>query len=752
MFANETAVTRAIQARVKHHIDTFGKLPTRQKVLEMAAQQASTLNMDKDTPGFEDQEIVDLSLTDLSSDVAGFKDFPSKKMQDAVEAKAREAIAMGGDFTDAMSLVYGNAEVMLPLYEERLQEMFSLVDTAPKSATQDPRLDAELKIKHLMPGSNFYNYLTRTSSGSKLSGEALDAYHTLLIQGLRDQASSTRIVDIAKSAYACAQKIQASNKGPVKSDPGFKLLAKPFAPELQGLLAKQGDINWVGHLSDAGSKVILDHIKGLNNEPVTGEYANTFIEDAHRSTFIFDLGNDKPLGNEDSDRHKKTEKSKQALSIFVDNHPVAKATLSKVLGQTGIGMMPNVELSKLYHEDWEQNQVYLRSENIDRGPDVRDQILSYTTSTTPGSDKVTVTYDLYLKADSAKSSFETFPVNRDHKLTGDIDLSNYGIHQRASIELDMKDLENGIINPTMADKPMIELHIKPDWGLMAVEKERAAFKEQLSAYSMRESKAFEDLAYAYGYDFDKALEVGKTRVPAWSTLEQLAPGQISIADNQETILSHQFSTNAVAKMNADIEKLSSPSDAVGGSIDPASGLPKQYLEDAARQVNQFVGPDGALREADDKAQAIAMMNRFAGSEAAAKALACLCNQGVIGTVTSQFAADAIPGSKVVPIRDHGKAGWVYRLTRLPNGNVGFNMKLSAALKGVDIFVPNGAGKTIYTQQWPQEQELTDENYDFRSTMHLELDETELQKGNLKIVNSPEYTHTLKLRPDWNLEP
>jgi hypothetical protein len=37
-----------------------------------------------------------------------------------------------------------------------------------------------------------------------------------------------------------------------------------------------------------------------------------------------------------------------------------------------------------------------------------------------------------------------------------------------SIELDRKDLEKGIIKPKLITPPTVELHIKPDWGKLAM--------------------------------------------------------------------------------------------------------------------------------------------------------------------------------------------------------------------------------------------------------------------------------------------
>ena len=112
---------------------------------------------------------------------------------------------------------------MYPLHEERLQHMFAEVDAVPRRPNEDPREKMALKIKNLMPGSRFYEYLSANQSGPKLNGEAVDTYQRALFVNLRDHGDSMSIVDIAKSAYACAQKVQSENHGP-KDDVAYQLV------------------------------------------------------------------------------------------------------------------------------------------------------------------------------------------------------------------------------------------------------------------------------------------------------------------------------------------------------------------------------------------------------------------------------------------------------------------------------------------------------------------------------------------------
>lgn len=742
---DQAALKEQIGLRVKHHVETYGKLPTRQKVLEMAAQQASYLNQPTNGFAADDADIVDISLTDLSSDLAGFKDFPSQKMRDLVEDKARQVVAAGGDFKDAMNVVYVNGNVMYPLYEERLQDQFFMIETALSSADAHPRELTAQKVKILMPGSRFYQFLSSNMEGPKLNGEAVDAYQRLLFTKLGEASNSMGIVDIAKAAYVCAQKTQMENKGP-KNDQTFQVIAKPFTPELQTQLATQGEINWVGFADDAGVKLILEDLKTVIDQPLEGGFGDTFLRDSNRSTFTFHFGNDKTISNVSDDSQRRTSLAKDGIRAIVGHDDLAAATLSQVLSQTGIGSKPNAVLTNLYHQDFEKDAVFLRDGGTtDKPLDELDQNLEYTvTMTSP--DTLSVTYDLYVKADQMVIGGEMFPINRDHKLAGNVSPINYGIHQKTAVELKIDDLKKGFVNPKMLGKPMIEMHVKPDWGRIAVEQQESEFNGKISAYNTEETKLARELAFSLGNDFEKAYQICQERMPIRAALSKLTSESVGISDSQEILVRHQFSDESKARLKAEIERLSTAEDPVGQNIDLQSGLPEQYLRDLDRQTNFFTAANGTTRQSENAAQTIAMLNRFAGSRAAARALACACNQATNLSVMREHAESVMSGGTVILGVSQKNQTNEFKLKRLENGNVALHFERLAPLKTVGV-AREGVLLSSLNRPWEHSM-ANQENYDFKCAADIEFDNTELLKGNLKIVNSPEYVMDFKLRPSW----
>jgi hypothetical protein len=235
-------------------------------------------------------------------------------------------------------------------------------------------------------------------------------------------------------------------------------------------------------------------------------------------------------------------------------------------------------------------------------------------------------------------------------------------------------------------------------------------------------------------------------MPIRASLSQFTSENISIADDQEILVQHQFSNESKARLKAEIEKLSSADDQVGKNIDPKTGLPDQYLKDLDRQTNIFVSADGTTRRSENAGQTIAMLNRFAGSEAAAKALACACNQAASLSVMSEHAESVIPGAVVILGASQNNATNDYQLKRLENGNVVLHFERLAPLKTVGIS-SEGSVLTSLNRPWGHSV-ANQENYDFKCAADIEFDNAELLKGNLKIVNSPEYVMDFKLRPSW----
>ena len=749
LFQDKAAVQTAIEARVKNHVDTFGKLPTRQKVMEMAVQQANTIKMAVDAIPVEDLDIVNLSMTDLSSSVIGFKDFPHPQMRAMVEKQAQELLRAGGDFQDAMNMILVRDDVMVPLYNELLQTKFDAIDAVPMAEGEDPRLKPSLKAKAMMPGTHFYDYLVNNLGGPKLRGEAVETYRRLLNINLRNQADKMSIVEIGKAAYLTAVRTQIASEGEHDAQ-SLAEMSAPLIPELKQQLAKHGEINWVGFSNQAGTKKILDDIKATIHQPLQDGMSADFVQDAHRSTFTYHIEGLEPFTNNHLvDKTQREEVAMAGLKAVVDHHPGAIASLSRIINQNGIALGPNTALGKAYLENPEEGFAEMRmSQEGDGGPEGKSQFLEYSV-TQKGADKLEVSYNFFFKAEEFFTmGMRTYPVNRDSKLAGDVNTFNYGVHQKVTTEYDVKDLQNGIINPKLVGKPMIEMHLKPDWGKIAMQTQEQEFREKTMMYDNPKTNALRDLAFTLGNDYDKAIEIGAPRLNDWAVLNQLSPGRVSLSDTKSTLVDVPFSDAVKARLTNEIEQLSAATDAVGGTIDPDFGLPKQFLEDVERQQNQFQGFDGKMKVAENKGQTIAMLDRFAGNPNAAKALACACNQALIGTLMREHATTAIPGAIVGLGVKPENGNRSFQLTRLGNGNVGLRLENYQRLNSVNI--SQGAdSKSFLQRSWPDGVQANPDLFDFKCVVDLELDQLNLLDGKLKVVNTPNYEYQFNLRPDWN---
>ena len=59
------------------------------------------------------------------------------------------------------------------------------------------------------------------------------------------------------------------------------------------------------------------------------------------------------------------------------------------------------------------------------------------------------------------------PINRSIDLQGALSEQNAAMRQSIKVVFNMADLANGVLEPRISQAPQIELHIAPDWGLIA---------------------------------------------------------------------------------------------------------------------------------------------------------------------------------------------------------------------------------------------------------------------------------------------
>lgn len=473
-----------LQADIRAYITEHGFLPERSEVLDMAIDRARYIfpEIAKDLPKFATKKEADFQDSSIK---LGFRDFPNEEVREYVEALARTSVDTpwdgerqhrdiisnpirtyyNGDFQKAMYDIWSNEEVMFGAYSSVLEMELAEIDKTP-TTPDNLREQLTEKLKLFSPGAQFYTYLETFYGDPRLNGESVTEYRRLLAKTL-DVGPAMNPAKIARDAYLKAQRVEIARRAHRDLELISKL-AEPFPSVLAVQLKKERAINWVHVIEGDERKGFVGELSGqrLANKAVNEDgFALDFEADVSRASFAFDLGSGttrvKPGDAKEVKRH---------LRLISGGNKMVQATLSKLINQNGIAMPMEAYAQRAYNpllgEEGDGPSWMFRESQALGGRSNFDY--AYTLRNAPNN-KVICEYDLFRVGDQVMVNGRSiFPINRDATLSGDVSNQNYAERQRVAIELDRKDLEKGIIKPKFITPPTVELHIKPDWGKIAL--------------------------------------------------------------------------------------------------------------------------------------------------------------------------------------------------------------------------------------------------------------------------------------------
>jgi hypothetical protein len=451
-----------LQANIRSYIAENGVLPERAEVLDMAIERVRYIFPDaaKALPKLGiNNELLDFKDSNIK---LGLKDFPTAASRAQVEELAKQS--NDGDFQKAMYQVWSNDKLMLDAYSEQLSGKLLEIEKLPvEPGNVDEQLKEKLKI--FAPGTKLFAYLKVFNGDPGLTGESGGEYIRLIYKQLQDNPD-IKPSELAQQAYLAAQKVEIARLQ--HRDPALiKVVSEPFPDVLVTQLQKEREINWVHVVDSQAQKGFLADLTGdrLKNKPVNADgFALAFEADADRDTFDFSFGR----GVQRVDRGSGGD-VKRLLGLMSKGNKTVQATLSKLINQNGIALPTGEFLEAAYNPKLGKDggpSAIVKESNAMGGRSNFENV--YTLRDAPNN-KVICEYDFVRIGDQLMINGNTFiPINRDLKLRGDASFENYTERRKVSIELDRKDLEKGVIKPKFITPPTIELHIKPDWGKLAI--------------------------------------------------------------------------------------------------------------------------------------------------------------------------------------------------------------------------------------------------------------------------------------------
>jgi hypothetical protein len=472
-----------LKADVRAYVDAHGVLPERSQVLDMAIERARYIYPEivGDLPKFgSNEEGRDFQNPNIK---LGMRDFPTETVRGYVEHLARSSaesvwdgpiqhrdlpgVALrtyyNGDFQKAMYAIWSNDKLMLSAYGELLAEQMAEVNQTP-TTVENRREQTFAKLELFSPGSKLFDYLRDFNGNPTLNGESITEYRRIIADGLNGEPGD--LAQLAQKAYVGAQRVEIARQQ--HRDPALvDIVASPFPDKLVVQLKKEREINWVHVFGSDEKKAFLRNLTDdrLKNKTINADgYALDFETDITRAAFAFDHGQ----GVKAAERAN-AEEIKRQLGLISKGNKTVQATLSKLINQNGISLPMTAFGAEAYNpkvdKDGNGPSVMIKESNA-FGPRTNFES-TYTLISAPNN-KVICDLNFMRVGDQLLINGNTIcPINRDHKLSGNVSATNYAERHRVSIELDRKDLEKGIIKPKFIIPPTVELHIKPDWGKAA---------------------------------------------------------------------------------------------------------------------------------------------------------------------------------------------------------------------------------------------------------------------------------------------
>lgn len=469
-----------LKADIRLYITEHGVLPSRAEALDMAIERARYISPDvvKDIPKFSSMQPKDFRDPNVK---LGARDFPTERLRNFIEWTARYDIDtpweetpgfkklppnyLNGDMQAAMYAAWSNEDLMYEEYGFALKESLAEIDKTPTTPENEKRQIAE-KLKLFSPGTKFFEYLQAFNGDPQLNGESIAEYQRAIVLAYRENSSISDPVRLARDAYEGAQRVENARRQ--HRDPGLvERLGQPFPDEIKIQLKKEREINWVHEFSDKNKKAFTAFMTSprLVNKPISSDgFSTDFEVDTHRANFSFDMGD-----GMHQVKYGDSDEVKRQLNKISGGHPVIKKTLSEIINQLGIAepmqMLGMAEINPHMNDEASSSAIIKESGVLDRSnfePCYAVRLV--------GKNKFHCEYDLLRSGDQLMiNSSQIYPINRDPSLAGDATVKNYAERQRVIIELDRKDLEKGVIKPKFVVPPTVELHIKPDWGKIAVQ-------------------------------------------------------------------------------------------------------------------------------------------------------------------------------------------------------------------------------------------------------------------------------------------
>jgi hypothetical protein len=280
------------------------------------------------------------------------------------------------------------------------------------------------------------------------------------------------------------------------------------------------------------------------------------------------------------------------------------------------------------------------------------------------------------------------------------------------------------------------------------------FNAAIAQYSPETQEQFHDLKASFHGDAQQAIAEGTTRLAISKRFAALGGVELNIATQAPVIISHPIDKAGDKKIIKELEASTTDPKLVD-DLDEATGLPRQFVKDAARSDLSFIEQGVTHQPArNDQASILQQLNQFSrGNSKEAFALSTVANQAIFGSVYGAYAGGVVRDYKFVPAaaqQDTDPLG--YSLERLSNGNVRLKAYQLQGLRSIEMF-PSNPRSTLPSLSIHAVHNapgtLTDQtNYGVRANLDVELDRKALEKGNIKVVKHQPPVIDVRLKLDW----
>ncbi|MFN5699543.1 MAG: hypothetical protein ACK47V_02735 [Betaproteobacteria bacterium] len=465
-----------LSARVREHVRSQGKLPSRELVFNLAVALACE-RLHKPAPPYfgSDPNAVDLGQY---GEGLGRADFPTAELQQAVESLAQESgvnvgsLDLSTALPKAMLRIWLDQGRMLAGYGTRLHDEFVAINAeVPVAGAPEPgsvesfdlrQLQQTKKIQMLMPGSKLFEYLRACNPDPALGPEALQSYRAAMLDHI--SMGTTDFGTHAQTAYLEAQNQERAREQP-KDPATLAALARSLSPKMAKAMAESGRVDTFLEATPDWQKSMLESMSEPGDDAVADGYHPTFIQDIIRTHWVFERN-----GQVDHEKPGPQLAAKlQKYESFFDGNTQAARTLGNVLHQRNIGSFMERRARSAYSAGRPELEAthFASLEDVGVFPlrDAHDAQVNLR-RLEPGM--VEVEYTALRAANTLTlNGTHDLPINRSIDLQGALSEQTAAMRQTIKAVFNLADLANGVLEPRISQAPQIELHIAPDWGLIA---------------------------------------------------------------------------------------------------------------------------------------------------------------------------------------------------------------------------------------------------------------------------------------------